>query len=76
MTDLISWIATVATVIATFMTASNLGARITGYGFAVFLIGSLPWSEARIESDRVVVELSRQGFERLETLERDRWPSR
>ena len=187
MADLISWIATVATVIAAFMTASNLGARITGYGFAVFLLGSLawlatglltdqpaltwtnvvltalnifgvwrwlgreakveegaqaaseaseetpgetlfpvslltrgpvecggealgscvdamagsdsgrlayiavsqggvagigetlrrlPWSNARIEGERVVVELSRREFEGLETLERDRWPAR
>jgi hypothetical protein len=187
MADLISWIATVATVIAAFMTASNLGARVTGYGFAVFLLGSLawlatgiltgqpaltwtnavltalnifgmwrwlgreakveegaqaaseashdsssetlfpvslltrgpvecrgewlgscvdamagsdsgrlayiavsqggvagigetlrrlPWTAARIESERVVIELARQEFERLEVLERDRWPSR
>ncbi|GAA4719236.1 hypothetical protein GCM10023325_15150 [Sphingomonas lutea] len=25
------------------MTASNLGARITGYGFIVFLVGSIAW---------------------------------
>jgi hypothetical protein len=25
------------------MTASNLGSRVTGYGFAVFLLGSLAW---------------------------------
>ena len=25
------------------MTAANLGARITGYGFCVFLVGSLAW---------------------------------
>ena len=43
MADIISWIATVATIIAAFMTASNLGFRITGYGFCVFLIGSLSW---------------------------------
>ena len=39
----ISWVATAATIIAACMTASNLGTRITGYGFAVFLIGSLAW---------------------------------
>jgi membrane protein implicated in regulation of membrane protease activity len=44
MTDTISWIATAATIIAALMTASNLGARITGLGFAVFLIGSLCWA--------------------------------
>jgi len=43
MADIISWVATVATIIGAFMTASNLGARITGFGFAVFLAGSLSW---------------------------------
>ena len=41
--DIISWVATVATIVAASMTAANLGSRITGYGFAVFLIGSLAW---------------------------------
>ena len=43
MADSISWVATVATIIAASMTASNLGSRITGYGFCVFLVGSLAW---------------------------------
>ena len=43
MADTISWIATAATIVAAFMTAANLGSRITGYGFAVFLVGSLSW---------------------------------
>jgi membrane protein implicated in regulation of membrane protease activity len=43
MAETISWIATIATIIAASMTAANLGSRITGYGFAVFLIGSLAW---------------------------------
>ncbi|MFL6775898.1 MAG: PRC-barrel domain containing protein [Sphingomicrobium sp.] len=43
MADTISWVATIATVIAASMTAANLGSRITGYGFCVFLIGSLAW---------------------------------
>lgn len=43
MAEPISWIATIATIIAASMTASNLGSRITGYGFAVFPIGSLSW---------------------------------
>src|SRR5947209_10525151 len=38
-----SWIATIATIIAASMTAANLGSRITGYGFCVFLVGSLAW---------------------------------
>jgi hypothetical protein len=43
MAEPISWVATIATIIAASMTASNLGTRITGYGFAVFLVGSLSW---------------------------------
>ncbi len=46
MADIISWVATVATVVAAFMTASNLGSRITGYGFCIFLVGSLSWLAA------------------------------
>ena len=52
MADIISWIATVATVVAAFMTASNLGARITGYGFCVFLIGSVSWLTAGILTEQ------------------------
>jgi hypothetical protein len=43
MADIIQWVATAATILAALVTASNLGARITGYGFGIFLIGSLAW---------------------------------
>lgn len=43
MTDIVSWVATIATILAASLTASNLGARITGYGFIVFTIGSIAW---------------------------------
>ncbi|CAA9527780.1 MAG: hypothetical protein AVDCRST_MAG62-1599 [uncultured Sphingomonas sp.] len=43
MDQLASWIATAATIIAACMTASNLGSRITGYGFLVFTVGSIAW---------------------------------
>lgn len=43
MEDLIGWVATIATVTAALVTASNLGSRITGYGFAVFTVGSVAW---------------------------------
>jgi hypothetical protein len=46
MADVISWVATVATIIAASMTASNLGSRVTGYGFAVFTLGALCWIAA------------------------------
>jgi hypothetical protein len=43
MADTISWIATIATIVAASMTASNLGSRVTGYGFVVFTLGALCW---------------------------------
>ena len=43
MSDTISWIATIATILGALLTASNLGSRTTGYGFCVFLVGSLSW---------------------------------
>ena len=43
MENLASWVAPIATTLAALMTASNLGSRITGYGFIVFTIGSLAW---------------------------------
>lgn len=52
MADMISWVATAATIVAACMTASNLGARITGYGFAVFTIGSLSWLAAGLLTDQ------------------------
>jgi nicotinamide riboside transporter PnuC len=43
MADTISWIATIATIIAASMTAANLGSRITGFGFVIFTVGALCW---------------------------------
>ena len=39
----LSWVATIATITAATITASNLGSRITGYGFIVFTVGSIAW---------------------------------
>lgn len=39
----LAWIATIATVTAASITASNLSTRITGYGFVVFTVGSIAW---------------------------------
>lgn len=38
------WVAPVATIIAALMTAANLGSRVTGWGFVVFLVGSVHWT--------------------------------
>jgi len=44
------WVAPIATMIAAMMTASNLGARVTGWGFVVFVIGSLCWAAVGLNS--------------------------
>ena len=44
MEQIASIVAPVATTIAAFVVASNFGARITGYGFIVFTIGSVAWT--------------------------------
>jgi len=43
MHEILAWFATVATIGGALLTASNLGARVTGAGFVVFLFGSLAW---------------------------------
>jgi hypothetical protein len=48
MADTISWVATIATILAAFMTASNLGSRVTGLGFAIFTVGALCWMRVGI----------------------------
>jgi hypothetical protein len=48
--DAAGWIAPIATMIAAIMTAANLGARITGWGFVVFAIGSIAWTAVGLSS--------------------------
>ena len=55
MAESISWFATVATILAALMTASNLGTRITGYGFCVFLVGSLSWLAVGVLTDQTAL---------------------
>jgi hypothetical protein len=52
MEDIASWVATIATIAAACMTASNLGSRITGYGFGVFTVGSLAWLALGVLTDQ------------------------
>ena len=51
METILTWVAPCATIIAALMTASNLGARITGIGFIVFTVGSLSWLALGIIGD-------------------------
>lgn len=41
--DAAGWVALVATCIAALMTASNLGVRVTGWGFVIFTVGAVAW---------------------------------
>ncbi|MEJ7935554.1 PRC-barrel domain containing protein [Sphingobium sp. AN558] len=50
MNEMAGWVAPVATMIAAMMTAANLGARVTGWGFIIFTIGSVAWSIVAISS--------------------------
>jgi hypothetical protein len=43
MLELAGWIAPAATMIAAMMTAANLGARVTGWGFVLFSLGAVAW---------------------------------
>jgi hypothetical protein len=52
MADIFSWVATVATIGGALLTASNVGARITGTGFAVFTVGSLCWLATGFMTDQ------------------------
>ena len=46
------WIAPAATMIAALMTAANLGARVTGWGFVIFTIGSSAWVFVGLNNDQ------------------------
>lgn len=48
MESIAAWVAPIATMIAAVMTAANLGARVTGWGFVVFTLGSIAWSVVAI----------------------------
>ena len=52
METIVSVVATIATIAAASITASNLGARITGYGFAVFTVGSISWFTLGLMTDQ------------------------
>ncbi len=61
MEDIAGWVAPIATAIAAIMTASNLGTRITGWGFVVFTIGSLAWITVAITTGQTNLLLA-NGF--------------
>ncbi|KQM98919.1 photosystem reaction center subunit H [Sphingomonas sp. Leaf25] len=61
MSEIAGWIAPAATMIAAMMTAANLGARVTGWGFVVFTVGSVAWTIVGLSSGQTNLVLS-NGF--------------
>ncbi len=58
MAEIAGWIAPAATMIAAMMTAANLGARVTGWGFVVFSFGSVAWTTVGLTSGQTNLVLS------------------
>lgn len=50
--DIAGWVAPAATMLAAMMTAANLGARVTGWGFVVFTLGSIGWIIIGLSDDQ------------------------
>ena len=50
--EVAGWVAPLATMVAAMMTASNLGARMTGWGFVVFSAGSVAWTVVAIGTNQ------------------------
>ncbi len=61
MNEIAGWIAPIATMLAAMMTAANLGARLTGWGFVVFTFGSIAWTIVGLTSGQTNLVLS-NGF--------------
>jgi len=76
MADTISWVATIATVLAASMTASNLGSRMTGLGFAVFTVGALCWIRVGILNHEPALVLTNLVLTALDLFGVWRWLGR
>ena len=61
MSSVAEWLAPVATMFAALMTAANLGARTTGWGFVVFTLGSICWIIVGLDSDQTGLVIT-NGF--------------
>lgn len=55
MVSILEWAAPVIVTLAALMTAANLGTRITGWGFVVFLVGSIVWTALGIITGQMPV---------------------
>ncbi len=51
----LEWIAAIGTVIAAAMLASDLGRKVTGYGFVLFCAVAITWIVAGLTSDALPI---------------------
>jgi hypothetical protein len=49
--EILKWSASISGIIAAFMVSLDLGRRVTGWGFALFLLSSLCWISGALMSD-------------------------
>ena len=49
--DLCKWYASISGIIAAFMVSLDLGRRVTGWGFAMFVTSSIAWIAGAMLSD-------------------------
>lgn len=52
MDGIAGWVAPIATTVAAMMTASNLGTRVTGWGFVIFSLASAAWIIVAVSTDQ------------------------
>lgn len=52
MGEFAGWFAPIATMLAACVTAANLGARVTGWGFVIFTFGSVAWTAYGYATDQ------------------------
>ena len=52
MGEIAGWFAPIATMVAACVTAANLGARVTGWGFVIFTFGSVAWTAYGYATDQ------------------------
>lgn len=76
MAEVAGWIAPTATMIAAMMTAANLGARITGWGFVVFCVGSVAWTTVGLTSGQTNLVLSNAFLTAVNVIGVWRWLGR
>lgn len=49
--DILSWFASISGIIAAFMVALDSGRRVTGWGFALFVLSSIAWIAGALMND-------------------------